>query len=196
VQLGLRGRVRTERAAQAMLAHVRAACPTARLDGFLVQPMIARPGAQEVLAGIVRDPTFGPVVMVGHGGTAVEVLADRALGLPPLNRALAREMISRTRVSRLLAGYRDKRPADLDALADVLIALARLATDLPEVAELDLNPVLCDADGALALDARIALRRPEAADARPAILPHPVELALPIQVAGERCVRRRVGQRS
>ncbi|HEX7943853.1 MAG TPA: GNAT family N-acetyltransferase, partial [Phenylobacterium sp.] len=123
--------------------------------------------------------------VVGAGGVAVEVLADRALGLPPLNAALARDMIGRTRVSRLLAGFRDRPPADLDALARLLVSLGRLATDLPEVAELDLNPVLCDADGVLALDARVAVRRPDRTTARSAILPYPSQLSRQIQVGGE-----------
>ncbi len=160
VQLHLSGREATAAAAQAMLATVARLRPEAAVEGFLVQPMIVRPKAQEILAGLVRDPTFGPVVMVGHGGVAVEVLADRVLGLAPLDLALARDMIGRTRVSRLLAGYRDRPPADLDALAAVLVALGRLAVDLPEVAELDLNPVLCDETGALAVDARVAVRSP------------------------------------
>ena len=158
VQLGLEGAATTACAAQAMLARLKAARPEARLQGFLVQPMLTRPRAQEVLAGLVRDPTFGPVVVVGHGGVAVEVLADRALALAPLDRAQALDLIARTRVSRLLGGYRDRPPADLDALARILVALGRLARDIPEIAELDLNPVLCDADGALAIDARIAVR--------------------------------------
>lgn len=185
VVLGLRGAPAVEQAARAMLDRLAAARPDARLEGFLVQPMISRPKAQEVLAGLVRDPTFGPVVVVGHGGVSVEVVADRALGLPPLNAALARDMIGQTRVSRLLAGYRDRPAADLDALAAVLVALGRLSTDLPEIAELDLNPVLCDAQGALALDARIAVRRPDAATARPAILPYPEHLARDIVADGE-----------
>jgi acetyltransferase len=185
VKLGLSGRVRTERAAQAMLARIAATRPQARLDGFTVQSMLVRPKAQEVLAGVVRDPTFGPVIVVGHGGVAVEVLADRSLGLPPLNASLARDMIGRTRVSRLLAGFRDRPPADLDTLARVLVALGRLATDLPEVAELDLNPLLCDAGGALALDARVAVRRPDATTARSAILPYPSQLSRQIELHGE-----------
>lgn len=184
VIVGLRGAAEAERAAEAMLERVRAARPDARLDGFLVQPAIKRPHAQEILAGIVRDPTFGPVVMVGHGGVAVEVLADRAIGLPPLSHALALDMVAQTHVSRLLGGYRDVPKADLDALADLLVGLGRLATDLPEVAELDLNPVLCDETGALALDARIGVRRPDAATARPAILPYPKELARRVRVDG------------
>lgn len=172
VELGLSGRARTESAAQAMLARIAAARPHARLDGFTVQPLLARPMAQEVLAGVVRDPTFGPVVVVGHGGVAVEVLADRAVGLPPLNASLARDMIGRTRVSRLLGGFRDRPAADLDALARVLVALGRLAADLPEVAELDLNPLLCDAEGVIAVDARVAVQHPDATTARPAIQAH------------------------
>lgn len=159
VQLGLTGAEATGAAAQAMLDRLTKLRPDAAMEGFLVQPMLVRPKAQEVLAGVVRDPTFGPVVVVGHGGVAVEVMADRALGLPPLNEALARDLIGRTRVSRLLAGYRDRPPADLGALARVLVALGRLVRDVPDIAELDLNPVLCDADGALAIDARVAVRR-------------------------------------
>lgn len=185
VKLGLAGRARTTRAAVAMLSRIATARPEARLEGFLVQAMCARPKAQEVLAGVVRDPTFGPVVVVGAGGVAVEVLADRALGLPPLNPGLARDMIGRTRVSRLLAGFRDRPPADLDALAGLLVALGRLATDLPEVAELDLNPVLCDAEGLLALDARVAVRRPDNTTARSAILPYPSDLSREVQLGGE-----------
>jgi acetyltransferase len=158
VQLGLEGEAAVRSAAEAMLARLRLARPEARLEGYMIQQMMERPKAHEVLAGLVRDPSFGPVVVVGAGGVAVEVLADRALGLPPLDTALAKDMIGRTRIARLLAGYRDRPPADLDALAAVLVALGQLATDLPEVAELDLNPLICDAEGALALDARVAVR--------------------------------------
>jgi acetyltransferase len=189
VIVGLQGREAVTAAADAMRARVRAARPDAQLEGFIVQPRLTRPKAQEVLAGLVRDPTFGPVVVVGHGGVAVEVLADRALALPPLNLALARDQIARTRVSRLLAGYRDRPPADLDALARILIALGRLATDIPEIAELDLNPLLCDDAGALALDARIAVRQADEG-ARPAILPYPSHLRRTAMVGGEALVMR------
>jgi acetyltransferase len=94
-------------------------------------------------------------------------------------------MIGRTRVSRLLAGYRDRPAANLDALTDILVALGRLATDLPEIAELDLNPVVCDDRGALVVDARIAVRRPDPATARPAIVPYPGHLTRTVDVAGE-----------
>ena len=163
-------------AAIAMLARVRARAPKARLEGFVVERMAANPQAQELLAGIVRDPTFGPVVLFGHGGVAAEVIADRTLGLTPLDDGLARDMIARTRVARLLAGYRDRPPADLDAVADVLIRLGRLATDLPEIQELDINPLLADADGVLALDARIRIGPPAPTAAGSAIRPYPDDL--------------------
>lgn len=185
VTLGLSGAAETELAARDMLARIGKLRPDAKIDGFVVEPLVERPNAQELLAGLVQDPTFGPVVMVGAGGVAVQVLADRSLGLPPLNPALAKDMVARTRISRLLAGFRDRPPADLEALSSVLVALGDLAADLPEVVELDVNPLLCDANGVLAVDARIAVRRPDAATPRLAILPYPAELAHEVEVGGE-----------
>ena len=96
---------------ESMLARVRRARPQARIDGILVQQMIRRPGAIELLIGLSEDPVFGPVVVFGQGGTAVEVVQDSAIGLPPLNLLLARAQMERTRVWRLLQGYRGKPPA-------------------------------------------------------------------------------------
>jgi len=175
VVLDLTGREAVIEAAKAMLAGVAQRRPDASIDGFVVEPMVRRTHAQELLVGLAQDPAFGPVVMVGHGGVAVELLADRALGLPPLNDELAREMIARTRVARLPGGFRGRPGADLAALSQVLVAIARIACDLPEIAELDINPLLCDASGVLGLDARIALQPPAAA-VRPAILPYPAAL--------------------
>ena len=166
------------RAAGTMLERAAAMRPDARLDGFTVQPMLRRPRAHELIVGTSIDPVFGPVLLFGAGGTAVEVLADRAIALPPLNRPLARELIGRTRIARLLAGYRDRPPVAMDALADVPIALARLLADVPEIAELDINPLLADEHGVIALDARIRVS-PERPGGRTrfAILPYPAELA-------------------
>ena len=132
--------------------------PDAKLKGFSVQPMIRRPDAQELIVGITSDPIFGPVLLFGQGGIAVEVLQDHALALPPLNDVLARDTVMRTRVSKLLAGYRNRPAADIEALIQVLIQVARLAAELPEVAELDINPLLADAGGVIALDARVLLK--------------------------------------
>jgi acetyltransferase len=186
VRLDLSGAADVELAARDMLARVQRLRPEAKIDGFVVEPLVERPNAEELLAGLVQDATFGPVVMVGQGGVAVQVVADRALGLPPLNSALARDMIGRTRVAKLLAGYRDRPPADLEALSRVLVALGDLAADLPEVVELDVNPLLCDADGVLAVDARIAVRKPDAATPRLAIVPYPADLDRDVELAGER----------
>ncbi|UUX94097.1 bifunctional acetate--CoA ligase family protein/GNAT family N-acetyltransferase [Aquabacterium sp. J223] len=161
----------------AMLARLRQERPAARLEGLSVQRMARRPLAQELIVGASVDPVFGPVLLFGAGGTAVEVLADRAVALPPLNRALAAELVSRTRVSRLLAGWGDRPPAAADALHDVLIAVARMLADLPELAELDINPLWADDQGVLALDARARLspERP-AGEAAFAIRPYPKSL--------------------
>ncbi|CAN7716212.1 MULTISPECIES: bifunctional acetate--CoA ligase family protein/GNAT family N-acetyltransferase [unclassified Variovorax] len=174
VRLDLRDRASLDHAVSEMLQAVRTARPDARIDGFTVQPMVRRPHAQEVIVGASIDSVFGPVILCGQGGTAVEVTADSAVALPPLNRSLARELVSRTRVSRLLAGYRDHPPAQLDALYDVLIAVSQMLADLPQLAELDINPLHVDESGAIALDARIRVAaRPVAGAERFAILPYP-----------------------
>ncbi|HWA62990.1 MAG TPA: bifunctional acetate--CoA ligase family protein/GNAT family N-acetyltransferase [Caulobacteraceae bacterium] len=186
VMLGLSGPKDVEAAAAAMLERVKAAAPKARLAGFMVQAMAARPHARELLAGLSVDPTFGPVVLFGAGGTAVELLADRTIGLPPLNDHLARDMIGRTRIARLLGAYRDLPAADVAAVADTLIRLSRLAVDLPQVVELDINPLLADEHGVLALDARIRVTTAaEAARRRPAIAPYPQGLTEAIEIGGE-----------
>jgi acetyltransferase len=178
VRLDLRDASQLRSAAEQMLAHLQAALPQARIEGFTVQPMVSRPQAQELIVGASVDAVFGPVLLFGHGGTAVEVLADRALALPPLNRVLARDLISRTQVARLLAGYRDRPAADLDAVCDVLIAVSQILADLPQLAELDINPLWADARGVLALDARVRLSAtPVAGAAHFAIAPYPQALA-------------------
>jgi acetyltransferase len=153
--------------------------PHARIMGFLVQELIERPAAQELIVGMTVDPLFGPVLLFGRGGTAVEVVKDNALGLAPLNLALAREMISRTRVCQELKGYRDRKPVDLDAIALTLVKLSQLACDLDEVQEFEINPVLADEHGVIALDARARIAPLAAGSARGArlcIRPYPREL--------------------
>jgi len=177
VALGLTDAEAVRKAADAMLARVRALRPEARIDGFTVQGMVVRPGAHELIAGMTIDPQFGPVLLFGQGGTAVEVIGDRAVALPPLNVRLASELISRTRIAKLLAGYRDRPPVDHAALHRVLERLSQLVMDVPEVIELDINPLLADAQGAIALDARVRVARATSTGAdRLAIRPYPREL--------------------
>ena len=159
VALGLVDGNAVRHAAERMLAGVRTLRPQARITGFTVQRFVERPFAEELIVGSSIDPVFGPVLLFGAGGTAVEVRADRAIALPPLNRVLARDLIGRTRIAKLLAGYRDHPPAAIDAISDTLIALSQMLADIPELAELDINPLLADADGVIALDARVRLAR-------------------------------------
>src|SRR6202051_2382834 len=100
-----------------ILGRPRAARPDARIRGVTIHPMIVKPKAQELIVGIADDPTFGPIVAFGCGGTAVEVIDDKALALPPLDLKLARELIGRTRIAKLLAGYRNVPAADIGAVA-------------------------------------------------------------------------------
>ncbi len=142
-------------------------------EGFAVQPMIRRPDALELILGASTDPIFGPVLMFGQGGTAVEVLADHALALPPLNRKLAGELIDQTRVARLMAGYRDTPPVDREGVIDSLLRLSALILAEPRIESLDINPLLVDSNGIVALDARIELRLGDSPRPRPAIAPYP-----------------------
>ena len=165
VHLNLRDDHELGEAVEGMRARVRERQPQARITGFTVQSMVERRYAQELIVGASVDPVFGPVILFGQGGTAVEVLADRAIALPPLNRVLARDLVSHTRVAKLLAGYRDHPPAQLDPICDVLVTVSQMLADLPELIELDINPLLADQDGVLALDARLRVMR--APDQRP-----------------------------
>jgi acetyltransferase len=164
------------------------AAPGARIDGFVVQPMIRRPDAIELILGAAEDPVFGPILMVGHGGVAAEVIDDKALALPPLDPVLAESALSRTRVDRLLRGYRDRPPAARQAVGEAMVRLSLLIADIDEIAELDINPLLVDAEGVIALDARIVVRKPVGQEraARFAIRPYPVELETEIEHRGER----------
>jgi acetyltransferase len=187
VALNLKSADDVRLAAEGMLQRVRAARPNARIEGFTVQPMAQRPGAQELICGILDDPVFGPAILFGQGGVAVEAVADKAIALPPLNPLLAADLISRTRVSRLLKGYRDRPAANLDAVVETLLALQEIAADCPEVAELDINPLWADQQGVLALDARVRLSKPRApGTGRFAIKPYPHQLAGFVQASGGR----------
>lgn len=160
-------------AAENMTERLRRLRPEADLAGFMVQPMAHRAKARELVAGFATDACFGPVIVFGRGGTAAELIADTHVALPPLDLASAESLISRTRVSRILAAYRDVPAADRRAVATVLVALGQMASELPQIRELDLNPVLADANGAIAVDARIALEPDPTRRRRPAIRPYP-----------------------
>jgi acetyltransferase len=166
--------------------------PEARLQGVTVSPYIRRPHAHELIIGASVDPTFGPMILFGAGGTSVEAVADTALSLPPLDNNLAREVIARTRISRLLHGYRDRPAADLDAIVRVLVRLATLVAAHPEIRELDINPLLADETGVIALDARVRIAaRSDVPRIPMSIRPYPSQWATDVILAGSRQVRLR-----
>jgi len=178
VALNLTSAEAVRAAVDQVLGRARQLRPDARLEGVIVQPMLLRPKARELLLGIADDPTFGPVIAFGHGGTGVEIINDKALALPPLDLKLAADLIERTRVARLLRAYRDVPAVKPDAVALTLVKLSQMAADLPQIHELDINPLLADENGVVALDARVAVRKPQRRFAGPgnatfAVRPYP-----------------------
>ena len=183
VVLGITTAEDVRSAAETMLARVAKNMPQAQLSGFTVQKMARRPLAHELIVGMTTDSIFGPVILFGRGGTAVEVIGDRAVALPPLNMSLARHLISRTHVFKLLKGYRDRPPADLDAISLTLTQVSQLLVDRPEIVELDINPLFADDQGVLALDARVRVTiATTTGAARLAIRPYPRELEEPLKL--------------
>ncbi|MDD5389182.1 MAG: bifunctional acetate--CoA ligase family protein/GNAT family N-acetyltransferase [Gallionellaceae bacterium] len=179
VRLGLSSGHAVRSAYSGMMAEVQRRVPDAKLDGVVIEPMLERPNAREVLVGVTTDPVLGPVIVFGSGGVDVEAAQDRAVTLPPLNRFLARDLMHRTRVIKLLGEFRNRPAADLGALEQVLLRVSEMVCELPWIQELDINPLLVDEHGALALDARIiiASRVPNADRyAHMAIHPYPAHL--------------------
>ena len=135
---------------------VRAHDPKARILGVTVQSQEKLPDC-ELLVGSKRDPDFGPLILFGLGGVLAEVLGDWAVDLPPLNLLLARKLMERTRIYRILKGYRNIPPANLDVLAEILVRVSQLVTDFPEIVELDINPLMLTGGRLVAADARMVI---------------------------------------
>ncbi len=168
-----------------MLDQVKQNAPDARIEGVTVEKMHKSRSSRELLIGIVRDPVFGPVISFGSGGTAVEILADTALSLPPLNRRLANDLITRTRAARLLEAHRDVPAANMDALVGVLLSVSAMACELPWLQEMDINPLMADETGVVAVDARIVVDYPKPSSDpydHLAIHPYPAHLAHRVQL--------------
>jgi acetyltransferase len=160
-------------------------------SGFVVQPMAHTEGTTQIFVGMNVDPMFGPVILFGEGGTAAELTGERAVALPPLNMALARELVSRSKVAKLLAGYRDRPAANLDAICLMLTKVAQLIIDLPQIVSLEMNPLLVDDKGVLALDVHIHITPSRIRGAqRLAILPYPKELEERAEFQGRRILLR------
>jgi acetyltransferase len=159
VRLGLTSMNEVRRAYGQMVEQAAEAVPSARIDGVLIQEQVR--GGREVILGMARDPQFGPLLMFGLGGIYVEALKDVTFRVAPLTRADAEAMIREVRAFPILQGLRGEPAADLTALVDDILRLSRLVTDIPEIAELDINPLVVKVEGAgtVALDARIRLER-------------------------------------
>ncbi|WP_181705983.1 bifunctional acetate--CoA ligase family protein/GNAT family N-acetyltransferase [Chthonobacter rhizosphaerae] len=185
VELELTSGSAVKRAVERILARARAARPDARIEGVTLHPMIVASKAVELIAGVADDPVFGPVIVFGRGGTAVEVINDKALALPPLDVNLALDLIDRTRVARQIAGYRDRKPVDKERLALGLVKLSLLVSEEPRIREIDLNPIIADDQRVITVDARISVKAdtapeiarvvPSVGHPRLAIRPYPVE---------------------
>ncbi|HEX5364498.1 MAG TPA: bifunctional acetate--CoA ligase family protein/GNAT family N-acetyltransferase [Gallionella sp.] len=160
--------------------------PNARMDGISIEPMIVKPNGRELMIGVTCDPVFGPVITFGAGGTAVEIMGDRAVALPPLNNFLVKELIQDTRISKMLGAFRNMAPANMEALEDVLLRVSEMVCELPLLKEMDINPLILDEHGALAADARVVVEyRQPSADryAHMAIYPYPTQLVSQWQLA-------------
>jgi acetyltransferase len=174
VVTGLRDAKSVRLAAQAMAEEVSRRAPDAPMRGFLVQRNLPR-GAMELRLRLEEDPMWGPWIGFGQGGTAADLARDEAFDLPPLNLPLAHALIARTRLARLLPGFRDRPPVNEPAIADTLVRLSQLQVDFPELAALTVNPLFAEARGATAADAAIRLR-PVGEAALLAIPPYPAGL--------------------
>jgi acetyltransferase len=167
-----------------ILASARAACPGATIDGVTLQPTIIDPH-YELFLGAKKDPDFGPVIRFGAGGILAELLDDRAVALPPLNRLLAARLMEGTRVDRLFKDHRNHLPVDRERLEGILISLSQLVTDFPEIAELDINPLVILKGRPMAVDVRVVLEpKSSPAPMHLAISPYPAHHEATVQLPG------------
>ncbi|WP_027182672.1 bifunctional acetate--CoA ligase family protein/GNAT family N-acetyltransferase [Desulfovibrio inopinatus] len=163
--------------ARSMISRVTKLRPDAGITGFLVQKMGRKPAARELLIRASVDPIFGPYVIFGQGGLAAAINRDKAVALPPLNMTLARDLIYRTRVSLFLAGRQDEPEADMDSISRAVIMVSQLISDIAQVTDVDINPILADHQGVTVLNARIKIARVDVEPQnRLAIRPYPREL--------------------
>lgn len=165
--------------------------PDADLRGVTVEQMHRTTNGREVMIGVLNDPVFGPVISFGAGGTWVEVMKDAAIALPPLNVRLAKNLVRRTKIAKMLDQFRNMPAANTDSLVDVLLRVSNMACELPWLQEMDINPLILDEHGAVAVDARIVVGIPKPstdAYAHMAIHPYPTDLETKFQLPDGRDV--------
>ncbi|MFA6122096.1 MAG: bifunctional acetate--CoA ligase family protein/GNAT family N-acetyltransferase [Sideroxydans sp.] len=186
VILNLRNAHEVRAAYQKISENIQLNRPDAKMDGIAIEPMIMKNNGRELMIGVTTDPAFGPVITFGAGGTAVEIMGDRAVALPPLNSFLVKELINDTRIAKMLGKFRNMAPANMEALEDVLLRVSEMVCELPLLKEMDINPLILDENGALAADARVVVEyRQPSADryAHMAIYPYPTHLVSEWQLA-------------
>jgi acetyltransferase len=179
VRLNIREPRSVRTAFREMMDNVAQQRPEARVAGVTIEPMLDRPHAREIMIGIAHDPVFGPIISFGAGGTAIEIFADTQVALPPLNEYLSKDLIRGTRTSKFLKKFRNLPEADISKLVDVLQRISEIACELPEIRELDINPLLVDEEGVVAVDARVVVAPPKTSTehyGHMAIHPYPPEL--------------------
>ncbi len=177
VRLGIETEFGARQVFRFLMENVRKKRPDARLVGVTVERMVNV--QHELLIGSFKDPIFGPVIVFGLGGVATEIWRDRAIGLPPLNLALARHLVEGTRIAQLLRGFRHLPPAPVEQLYDLLVRFAYLLMDFPDLAEVEINPFALGPDGGVALDAAASLEPTPSAQREPyehlCIQPYPTQ---------------------
>ncbi len=169
VQLDLKNGPEVLDAFNRVMTNARAYNPEAGIEGVTIQPML-KDSDYELIMGSKKDRDFGPVILFGMGGIMTEVIKDRSIALPPLNRLLARRLMEETKVYHLLKGYRNRPPANLMLLEEILVRLAQLVADFPEIEQLDINPLIVTGNDVCAVDARILLK--------PSQIPSPLHLVI------------------
>jgi acetyltransferase len=157
VRLGLSNATAVQSAFSSIMEKVKAQQPESRIEGIIAEKMYIAKAGREVLVGMFTDPIFGPVISFGAGGTAVEILRDRDASLPPLNHTLAKELISRTKIAKILGPFRNFPAANVNAVEEILLRVSEMACEIPQIKELDINPLIVDDTMATAVDARIAV---------------------------------------
>ncbi len=133
--------------------------PNATIKGVTVEQMHSPENGRELLVGVIRDPVFGPTITFGAGGTQVEVMRDRAVGLPPLNSYLVSQMIDNTKIAKLLKEFRGMPAVNMEAIEKTMMRISEMVSEIPQIAELDINPLIADEDGVVVVDARIVVER-------------------------------------
>jgi acetyltransferase len=185
VRLNINSAQETRGAYRQLVDQVTQNVPDAKISGVTVEKMYRSSNGRELMIGIIKDPVFGPVISFGSGGTSVEVMGDSAISLPPLNHQLSMDLINRTRVSRLLGEFRHMPAVNIDTLVDVLLSVSSMACELPWIQEMDINPLIMDENGIVAVDARIVVDFPKPSTDpynHLAIHPYPSHLVKKIQL--------------